>query len=48
MIEQIERTNHEDYLWELYDLVEPPGRPTSPTRSTARISRSRWWPRPSC
>ena len=37
MVEQIERTNHEDYLWALYDYVDP--RPAGPTRSTATTSR---------
>ena len=38
MIEQIERTNHEDYLWELYDYSAPPGRRARADR-TARTSR---------
>ncbi|WP_406698733.1 flagellar biosynthetic protein FliP [Singulisphaera sp. Ch08] len=44
MIKQIERTNHQDYLWQLYDLSTT-GSANQPDPVNGRIFRSRWWRR---
>ena len=49
MVDQIKRTNHEDYLQALYEYAVPPSPgQVDPPRPAPRTFRCAWWRRPIC